>query len=92
MTSKPSVCTITTTQIYLMAPTDSACEATLSPPKGWTENIFAADKIKPMPASSAGKPVDSAKDMLEEVRGDLYVFSSGNNLICSIVHARRHLW
>ncbi|KAG1752888.1 hypothetical protein EDB19DRAFT_1627483, partial [Suillus lakei] len=51
-------------------------------PKGWTENFFASDSIEVMLASSARKPVDSIKVILERVRGVRYLFSSVNDFYC----------
>ncbi|KAG0700221.1 hypothetical protein DFH29DRAFT_933298 [Suillus ampliporus] len=59
--------------------TDFASEATVSAPRGWTDKIVAADKVKAMLASSIGKTTPSIKDILEQVHGDQYVFSSGND-------------
>ncbi|KAG1726974.1 uncharacterized protein EDB91DRAFT_1350422 [Suillus paluster] len=59
--------------------TDSASEATVSAPKGWTDKIVAEVKVKTMLATSIGKPVATIKDILEQVHGDQYVFSSGTD-------------
>ncbi|KAH7928661.1 hypothetical protein BV22DRAFT_1030407 [Leucogyrophana mollusca] len=48
-------------------------------PKGWTTDITAPDKAKAMLATPIGKPVTSIKDILEQVRGDQYVFASGSD-------------
>ncbi|KAG0700215.1 hypothetical protein DFH29DRAFT_933251 [Suillus ampliporus] len=59
--------------------TDSVSEAAVSAPRGWTDKIVAADKVKAMLASSIGKTDASIKDILEQVHGDQYVFSSGTD-------------
>ncbi|KAG0693171.1 hypothetical protein DFH29DRAFT_965427 [Suillus ampliporus] len=53
-------------------------ETKLSPPRGWTDKVTAVDKVTDMLASSIDSTVANIKDILEQVQGDQYVFSSGN--------------
>ncbi|EGN95401.1 hypothetical protein SERLA73DRAFT_186368 [Serpula lacrymans var. lacrymans S7.3] len=51
-------------------------ENAMRAPKGWTNNVFSLEKVKNMLANGTGKPEASIKDILEEIQGDQYVFSS----------------
>ncbi|KAG1748748.1 hypothetical protein EDB19DRAFT_1683464 [Suillus lakei] len=80
--SKYCISTINTQKAYLMATANYTCEATLSVPRGWNEDIFASDKVKQMLVGYVGKTSDSTKDMLLRDRSDYFVFSSGDDFYC----------